>query len=353
MGSPNIVLGPVLWITLATAVLVGAVIAVWVRLGTARATPLAAGRAVLQLGAVSALLGAIVGPAGASAGFVALMVGVAALTSARRITRNRSGWWAALPVAPAPLPMTAGLGAAGVVPADGIAIIPMAGIMIGGAMTATSPAGRRALDELTTRRGEVEAALSPEFPDRDAAIEIAWPTAAQAMAPALDQTRTVGLVALPGAFVGMLLGGATPLQPGVVQVLVLVLLLAVETVAVAARASPERHGTRERGAALRTIPSSHGQGSTTRSRRRGTRRPSSPASTPPGPITTRLTSSNGDTGIATGPPWASWTTCTGPVMSTRDGAIVDEPRLERGSHRPHHDHRTIGRRGGTVLNAAA
>ncbi|MFI6743032.1 ABC transporter permease [Nonomuraea sp. NPDC050451] len=28
--------------------------------------------------------------------------------------------------------------------------------------------------------------------------------------PALDQTRTVGLVTLPNAFVGMLLGGASP-----------------------------------------------------------------------------------------------------------------------------------------------
>ena len=49
----------------------------------------------------------------------------------------------------------------------------------------------------------------------------------------MDQTRTVGLVTLPGAFVGMLLGGATPVQAGAVQLLVLVLLLAVETVAVA------------------------------------------------------------------------------------------------------------------------
>ncbi|NMH99634.1 ABC transporter permease [Pseudonocardia sp. K10HN5] len=227
------VLGPVLGVAAAAAVLVGAVIAFWARLGTARATVLAAGRAVLQLGAVSALLGAIVGSVGASAGFVALMVGVAAFTSARRITRHRSGWWAALPVALAPLPVTAGLVASGVVPANGVAIIPMAGILIGGAMTATSLAGRRALDELTARRGEVEAALSLGFLDRDAAIEIARPTAAQAMVPALDQTRTVGLVTLPGAFVGMLLGGATPIQAGAVQLLVLVLLLAVETVAVA------------------------------------------------------------------------------------------------------------------------
>jgi putative ABC transport system permease protein len=48
----------------------------------------------------------------------------------------------------------------------------------------------------------------------------------------LDQTRSVGLVTLPGAFVGMLLGGASPLQAGAVQLLVLVGLLAVQALAV-------------------------------------------------------------------------------------------------------------------------
>jgi putative ABC transport system permease protein len=54
------------------------------------------------------------------------------------------------------------------------------------------------------------------------------------MFPALDQTRSVGLVTLPGAFVGVLLGGGSPVQAGAAQVLVLIGLLAVETVAVLA-----------------------------------------------------------------------------------------------------------------------
>jgi putative ABC transport system permease protein len=54
------------------------------------------------------------------------------------------------------------------------------------------------------------------------------------MMPVLDQTRTVGLVTLPGAFVGMLLGGASPVQAGAVQLFVLVGLLTVESVAVVA-----------------------------------------------------------------------------------------------------------------------
>ncbi|GAA3414373.1 hypothetical protein GCM10018952_34630 [Streptosporangium vulgare] len=78
----------------------------------------------------------------------------------------------------------------------------------------------------------MEAALSLGFSERDAALEICRPPAAQALVPALDQTGTVGLVTLPGAFVGMLLGGAGPLQAGVVQLVVLVALLAAEAVAV-------------------------------------------------------------------------------------------------------------------------
>jgi putative ABC transport system permease protein len=233
MGSTAVVIGPALAVTGVLAVALAAAVAFRARLGTARPTVVAAARAVLQLGAVSLLIGAIVGSVLLSAAFVLVMVVVAAWTAARRITPHRSGWWALVPIALAPLPVTALLVLGGVVPAVGVAVIPMAGILVGGTMTATSLVGRRALDELATRRGEVEAALSLGLLPRDAALEIARPTAGQALVPAMDQTRTVGLVTLPGAFVGMLLGGATPLQAGAVQVLVLLLLLVVETAAVA------------------------------------------------------------------------------------------------------------------------
>lgn len=229
----NIVLGPALAVAMVVAVLLGAAVAWAARLGTSRATVTAALRATLQLAAVSLLIGAIVGSFALSVAFVVLMVVVATRTAGKRMTGDASGWWAALPVAVAPLPAVGALVLGGVVPPNGISVIPTAGILIGGTMTAAALAGRRALDELESRRGEVEAALSLGFLARDAAIEIARPSAATALVPATDQTRTVGLVTLPGAFVGMLLGGASPVEAGAVQLLVLVLLLAVETVAVA------------------------------------------------------------------------------------------------------------------------
>ncbi|CAM5613991.1 hypothetical protein GCM10010253_03390 [Streptomyces badius] len=109
----------------------------------------------------------------------------------------------------------------------------MAGILLGGALTATVLGGRRALGELAARRGEVEAGLALGLLDRDARLEIVRPTASDALLPGLDLTRTVGLVTLPGAFVGMLLGGASPVEAGAVQLFVLVALMAVQGVAVA------------------------------------------------------------------------------------------------------------------------
>jgi putative ABC transport system permease protein len=158
------------------------------------------------------------------------MFGVATFTAGRRIVRGRAGWWAAGPIAAGTVPVLAVLGVSGVISMDGMVVIPIAGILLGGCLTATTLAGRRAMDELTQRKGEVEAALALGFSPRDAALEICRPAASQALVPALDQTRTVGLVTLPGAFVGMLLGGSSPIEAGIVQLVVLVALLAAEAV---------------------------------------------------------------------------------------------------------------------------
>ena len=52
----------------------------------------------------------------------------------------------------------------------------------------------------------------------------------EALVPALDQTRTVGLVTLPGAFVGALLGGASAGRAARFQIVVLVGLLCAEAI---------------------------------------------------------------------------------------------------------------------------
>ncbi|MEU0836651.1 ABC transporter permease [Streptomyces sp. NPDC056231] len=225
----NITLGIVLAVLLVAA----AAVAAWASLGRSREIVLAGLRAAVQLAAVSVLIGWVVRSLPPLLCFVALMYAVAVRTAGRRITGNRTWWWAAVPIAAGVTPVVALLLLTGLLPVRGIALIPVAGILIGGALTATVLGGRRALDELTTRRGEVEAGMALGLLDRDARLEIARPAASDALLPGLDQTRTVGLVTLPGAFVGMLLGGASPVQAGAVQLFVLVALMAVQAVAVA------------------------------------------------------------------------------------------------------------------------
>ncbi|MEV0389301.1 ABC transporter permease [Nonomuraea sp. NPDC050643] len=232
-SSSLISVTPLLPVAMLALIALGGLAAWLGRLGHGRAVVTACLRAALQLAAVSALITWVVAYSAAIAGFILLMYAVATYTAGRRVTGSGRGWWwAGIPVAAGTAPVLGLLAGFKVISGAGIVVIPVAGILLGGCLTATALAGRRAVEELTQRRGEVEAALSLGFMPRDAAMEICRPAAAQALVPALDQTRTVGLVTLPGAFVGMLLGGASPLEAGLVQLVVLVALLAAEAVAV-------------------------------------------------------------------------------------------------------------------------
>ncbi|MEU2345138.1 ABC transporter permease [[Kitasatospora] papulosa] len=224
---------PTLGLVLAVLLVCTAAVAAWASLGRSREIVVAGLRAAVQLAAVSLLIGWVVHSLGSLLGFLAVMFAVAVRTAGRRVTPNRTWWWAALPIGAGVVPVVVALLLTGLLPLRGITLIPVTGILIGGALTATVLGGRRALDELGTRWGEVEAGMALGLLDRDARLEIARPAAADALLPGLDQTRTVGLVTLPGAFVGMLLGGASPVEAGAVQLFVLVALMAVQVVAVA------------------------------------------------------------------------------------------------------------------------
>ncbi|MFJ7246667.1 ABC transporter permease [Kitasatospora sp. NPDC098652] len=223
---------PVLGVVTGVLLLAAVAVAGWGLLGHGRAVARAGLRAVVQLAAVAVVISWVVASLWWSALFVLLMFTVAVRTAGRRMTPGPGWVWAAAPIGAGVLPVLVLLPAVGLLPLKGLSVIPVAGILIGGGLTATSLAGRRALDELRQRRGEVEAALALGFEERDARLEICRTAAATSLVPALDQTRTVGLVTLPGAFVGMLLGGASPVQAGAVQLFVLIGLLAVESVAI-------------------------------------------------------------------------------------------------------------------------
>jgi len=73
--------------------------------------------------------------------------------------------------------------------------------------------------------------LALGVPVREALATSVRSAATTGLIPLLDQTKNVGLVTLPGTFVGLVLGGASPAEAARVQLTVLLALLAVEVVA--------------------------------------------------------------------------------------------------------------------------
>lgn len=202
-------------------------------LGPPATVPWATFRAGVQLAAVAAILAAAITRLWSSVLVLAVMFTVASLTAARRSQATRGSAWIAMALAAGLLCVLPVLLLSGVVPSTGVAVVPIVAIVLGGTMTAVAVAARLALDTLVLRAGEVEAALSLGMSNRDSRLEVIRGAATNALLPNLDSTRTVGLVTLPGAFVGVLLSTGSAAQAGAVQILVLVALLLSQSCAVA------------------------------------------------------------------------------------------------------------------------
>ena len=237
------------WIRLGVglAVLLGLALVVGARarLDVARAQVGATVRAVVQLAVVALALRGVFAYPALVVVVLAVMLSTAVLTATRRLRGSEHALRAVL----------LGCGAGSVVTVGVIVGLPtldrdlrtlvaVSGIVIGGTMTAATLAGRHLREGLIRRRDEVEAWLAIGATPREAVRAIARSAAAEALVPGVDQTRTVGLVTLPGAFVGALLGGASPVAAARFQLVVLVGLLCAQvitaTIVVTVQGAPRR-----------------------------------------------------------------------------------------------------------------
>ena len=157
---------------------------------------------------------------------LAVMVGTATLTSgsrARSVPGARGIAFASL--------MVAGLGTLGVllalriVPAVPRSAIPLGSMIISNAMVTASLVMSRLRDDLASSRREVEARLSLGQTSSEAAAPWLRTAVRSGMLPIVDNTKVVGLVALPGAMTGMLLAGASPSAAIRLQMVVMYMIL--------------------------------------------------------------------------------------------------------------------------------
>jgi putative ABC transport system permease protein len=192
---------------------------------------IAALRALVQLILVALVIAWIfTHPEGAFL-YLSVMLVVAAYTSNRRIggdSRDRLGVLLAIFLGAAATISIVAL--TGALEFTAQSLLPFSAQMIGGAMTTASLAGVRLRDDVQDQLMTFEGYVALGATYQQAGREFATRASEKSLFPTLDQTKSAGLVTLPGAFVGMLLGGASPLAAAQVQLLVLVGLLLVQAI---------------------------------------------------------------------------------------------------------------------------
>ena len=209
-------------------VAVAAIVSRWLGLGFERPIAWASARAAVQLIAVGILLSLIVGSAWEAILapiWIVAMVVIAAQTVVRR--SGRPELWV-----PASLAVGASVALAllvvfgfGVLPTEPIQMIVIAGITIGNCLSATVVAADQVEKHLSTDKVVVEGLLALGIHAKRASRYIVAESTRVALLPQIERTKVVGLVALPGAFTGLLIAGVAPFEAAVIQLVVMYLVL--------------------------------------------------------------------------------------------------------------------------------
>ncbi len=193
---------------------------------------IATARALVQLTLLALVIDAVFAAIGWTGLVLVVMLVAAAVTSARRMRGVPSaGAIAAAVIAAASGVAIVVLFATGAFPLRPQYLIPIGGMLIGNSMTAVSVAGSRVRDEIVQKKNEIEARLALGATARTALLPHVRGSVTTALIPIVDSTKNAGLIFLPGAFVGMLLGGATPAEAAQLQLVVLFMLLGAVAVA--------------------------------------------------------------------------------------------------------------------------
>ncbi|KAM1050890.1 hypothetical protein ACFX1Q_032559 [Malus domestica] len=109
-------------------------------------------------------------------------------------------------------------------------IIPVAGMMVGNSMTVTGVTMKRLRDDIRSQMNLVETALALGATPRQATMQQVKRALVISLSPVLDNAKTVGLISLPGAMTGLIMGGASPLEAIHLQIVVMNFLIGASTV---------------------------------------------------------------------------------------------------------------------------
>jgi putative ABC transport system permease protein len=212
----------------ATLVLIAVVISWRERLGLGREVALAALRALVQLAVVGALLLFVFEQGGLPAAFawLAVMVVIAGLVAGNRAATipraRRHAWWGIGVAVAVTMGLLLVLGTIDAVPR---VVIPVGGMVVSTAMVTAGLALQRTVDVVADQRPRIEARLALGLSAREAFLEPYRTAMRTALVPAVDTTKVVGLISLPGAMTGLILAGVDPWDAIRYQIVVMYMLL--------------------------------------------------------------------------------------------------------------------------------
>ncbi|KAF8768551.1 hypothetical protein HU200_007512 [Digitaria exilis] len=109
-------------------------------------------------------------------------------------------------------------------------IIPVAGMLVGCAMAVTGVTMKKLREDVKDQRNLVETALALGATPREATLQQVRRSLGIALAPVIDNAKTVGLISLPAAMTGFIMGGASPLEAIQLQIVVKNMVVAANTV---------------------------------------------------------------------------------------------------------------------------
>ena len=204
------------------------------RLRLTRDIVVAAARAGVQLIAVGAILLVLFQRAGlpGAAGWVAVMILIAGQVAGRRgVGVPRARIAATVGVAAGTVVTLGALLAAGVIAAQAPVVIPIGGMIVAAAMQAAGIALRRLREDAQNASPAIEARLCLGQSARQAFLPHQQSALRTALIPAIDSTKVVGLISLPGTMTGLILAGFDPLTAIRYQIVVMYMLLAATALA--------------------------------------------------------------------------------------------------------------------------
>lgn len=108
---------------------------------------------------------------------------------------------------------------------EGRTIVPLAGIVVGNSLSATVLVSRRLFASAEDHRHLIEARLALGLTAAEAFRPDLRESLRTALVPQIETTKAVGIIALPGAMVGLILAGVAPAEAVRVQLSVMYLVL--------------------------------------------------------------------------------------------------------------------------------